>query len=463
MYRIKLTSGDEANYGSIDELAQAVKAGTVTDTAAIYHARAEKWLPIASHPHYKMAKERASPRTAGGAPSASRPAVTGSRPAGGPATNGGSGQRPALGASGQRPAVGVSAQRTAVPTAPRASGTHATSPGSAPQSGSRVSTAERPVRAPIAERRTAPQAAVPEPRPVLPKPDPVAPSESPASNALGLVQADGAIEQEKVGQAPLKGVEIEQTPTIAEPEVVAQQASVTIEQEPAPLKLVSHDAPPSADRIELIHPDRSVSQGAPMTLESIGALGGVMEDASDAPMGIPAPIHDFASVEPAELHAVGARSRAPLFIGLGLAAAAAIGALAFLRTPSTPAPAVTETRTAPTPVTAPAAAPTAVGAAAGDSTVDRVAQAGAQSQGTSSRRRRDTQPDPEGEDGLEPPPRVVLPAAPSVSALTDAASLPTVEAEAPDLVNRKKALEQTVREIDSSMRRESGKSGGSTR
>ena len=456
MYRIKLTSGDEANYGSIDELAQAVKAGTVTDTAAIYHARAEKWLPIASHPHYKMAKERVSPR-----------------PAAGPATNGASGQRqgvtasgqrPALGASGQRPALGTTGQRASAPASPQATANGATQPGT-----SRVSAAERPVRAPVVQRRTAPQAAVPQPKPVPTKPVPTKPvpvvsSEPPASNALGLVLADGAIEQEKVGQSPLAEVEIEQTPTIEAPEVVAQApASVTIEQEPAPLKLVSNDAPPAADRIELIHPDRSVSPDAPMTVESIGALGGVMEDASDGAMEIPVPIRDFAPVEPAELHAVGARSRAPLFIGLGLAAAAAIGALVFLRKPSTPAPAVTETRTAPTPVTAPAAPPAAVGAATGDSTVDRVTQGGERSQGASSRRRRDTEPDPEGADGLEPPPREVLPAAPSVRALTDAAALPTVEAEAPDLVNRKKALEQTVREIDSSMRRESGKSGGSTR
>jgi hypothetical protein len=68
-----------------------------------------------------------------------------------------------------------------------------------------------------------------------------------------------------------------------------------------------------------------------------------------------------------------------------------------------------------------------------------------------------------GADGLEPPPRVVLPAAPSVRGISDAAALPTVDAEAPDLVDKKKALERTVREIDSSMRRESGESGDLTR
>ena len=58
MYRIRLVSGDEAQYGSIDELGAAVAAGIVTDKAEIYHARAEKWLPIASHPHFKLAKDK---------------------------------------------------------------------------------------------------------------------------------------------------------------------------------------------------------------------------------------------------------------------------------------------------------------------------------------------------------------------------------------------------------------------
>ena len=58
MYRIRRESGEEVTLGSIDEFGAAVAAGIVTAKAEIFHARAEKWLPIASHPHFKMAHDR---------------------------------------------------------------------------------------------------------------------------------------------------------------------------------------------------------------------------------------------------------------------------------------------------------------------------------------------------------------------------------------------------------------------
>ena len=58
MYRIRRESGEEVSLGSIDEFGAAVAAGIVTAKAEIFHARAEKWLPIASHPHFKMASDR---------------------------------------------------------------------------------------------------------------------------------------------------------------------------------------------------------------------------------------------------------------------------------------------------------------------------------------------------------------------------------------------------------------------
>ena len=56
-------------------------------------------------------------------------------------------------------------------------------------------------------------------------------------------------------------------------------------------------------------------------------------------------------------------------------------------------------------------------------------------------------------DGLEPPPEV-LPAAPSLGKIGDAAALPTIDAGVArnDAMDRMKALEKTRREIDSSMR-----------
>jgi hypothetical protein len=58
-------------------------------------------------------------------------------------------------------------------------------------------------------------------------------------------------------------------------------------------------------------------------------------------------------------------------------------------------------------------------------------------------------------DGLEPPPEELLPAAPSLGNVGDAASLPTIEAGAvsSSTGDQAKALEKTRREIDSSMRR----------
>ena len=64
MYRIRRESGEEVNFGSIDELGAAVASGVVTAKAEIFHARAEKWLPIASHPHFKMAHDRINSATA---------------------------------------------------------------------------------------------------------------------------------------------------------------------------------------------------------------------------------------------------------------------------------------------------------------------------------------------------------------------------------------------------------------
>lgn len=57
MYRIRLSSGQEQTYRSIQELTAGVQRGEVTAEAEIYHQRSERWLPIESHPHYKMAAE----------------------------------------------------------------------------------------------------------------------------------------------------------------------------------------------------------------------------------------------------------------------------------------------------------------------------------------------------------------------------------------------------------------------
>lgn len=62
MYRIELRAGEEASYKTFEEFAQAVKAGTISSRARIWHAASSKWLPIDFHPHYKRAVS--APKTA---------------------------------------------------------------------------------------------------------------------------------------------------------------------------------------------------------------------------------------------------------------------------------------------------------------------------------------------------------------------------------------------------------------
>lgn len=57
MYRIRLVSGKEQVYPSIQELTAGVQRGEVTADAQIYHQRSDRWLSIESHPHYRMAVE----------------------------------------------------------------------------------------------------------------------------------------------------------------------------------------------------------------------------------------------------------------------------------------------------------------------------------------------------------------------------------------------------------------------
>ena len=57
MYRIRLATGREQVYPSIQELTAGVQRGEVTAEAEIYHQRTERWLSIESHPHFRMALE----------------------------------------------------------------------------------------------------------------------------------------------------------------------------------------------------------------------------------------------------------------------------------------------------------------------------------------------------------------------------------------------------------------------
>ena len=52
MYLIRLASGREATFPTIQELARAIQRGDVDRDALIFHRRTGEWLPIERHPHF---------------------------------------------------------------------------------------------------------------------------------------------------------------------------------------------------------------------------------------------------------------------------------------------------------------------------------------------------------------------------------------------------------------------------
>jgi hypothetical protein len=454
MYRIRRETGEEVNFGSIDELGAAVASGVVTAKAEIFHARAEKWLPIASHPHFKMAHDRINSATA---PKASSP-------------------RPALSASGQRPAITVpqASAPTAAPSttasrvqapqlrvmradAPAASAPATTETAAAQKPAPRWNSAQRPAARAVAQK-------------------PPAPSAPPAGD-LRLVRAD--IRLNGAATAPeLPEVEFELLPEIEEPAViqpvatpavvveqtlaepvVAEPAAIeavpvepvayeppVVERSPASVELVSHEQQPSSRRgeVEIINPDRSMP---------------VVNDREVPALEIPAPIQDFTPADAAATPAA-RTSKAPLFIGLGLVAAVAAGIGFFVFKPSSAAPstpnstvsaakpapvsaAPVTSQPAPAPVVAPAP-PTGASTGLGGDVQPRKPKAKASDDAKAT-----------VGDGLEPPPEDVMPAAPTIGKLGDDAALPTVDAGGASLkmVDRANALERQRRLIDSSMKR----------
>lgn len=57
MYLIRLASGQEATFTSLEELTQAIQRGEVGRDALIFHRRTGQWLPIEQHPHFFAAED----------------------------------------------------------------------------------------------------------------------------------------------------------------------------------------------------------------------------------------------------------------------------------------------------------------------------------------------------------------------------------------------------------------------
>lgn len=54
MYRIRLPAGEERTFATIQELADAVRRGTVERESQIFHRRTGRWLPLESHPYFEF-------------------------------------------------------------------------------------------------------------------------------------------------------------------------------------------------------------------------------------------------------------------------------------------------------------------------------------------------------------------------------------------------------------------------
>ncbi|HTS88013.1 MAG TPA: hypothetical protein VMG41_05930 [Gemmatimonadales bacterium] len=83
MYRIRTAGGGEAVYNSLEEFTAAVRRGEVPPEAEIFHSRANRWLDVKSHPHYRNAANFSGPLTPGvfGPPATESPRVVASAPA----------------------------------------------------------------------------------------------------------------------------------------------------------------------------------------------------------------------------------------------------------------------------------------------------------------------------------------------------------------------------------------------
>jgi hypothetical protein len=122
MYRIRSSSGEEAVFKTLEEFNAAVRSGIITAEDEIFHSRANKWLDVKSHPHYRSALGWDDNGTGSGP----RPTPAGTaKPTFSPfgvQVAPPSLSKPARHHSGQRPAIGVSAPRPAITDNPNPSG-----------------------------------------------------------------------------------------------------------------------------------------------------------------------------------------------------------------------------------------------------------------------------------------------------------------------------------------------------
>jgi len=75
MYRIRSASGTELVFNSLEEFTVAVRRGEVLPEDEIFHTRANRWLDVKSHPHYRTAISAPGHEHRPGTPVAAAPAA----------------------------------------------------------------------------------------------------------------------------------------------------------------------------------------------------------------------------------------------------------------------------------------------------------------------------------------------------------------------------------------------------
>ena len=60
MFRIRLVSGEDTVFRSVEELALGIQSGVVSSDAQIFHSVSQTWLPITTYPEYTQARQRAA-------------------------------------------------------------------------------------------------------------------------------------------------------------------------------------------------------------------------------------------------------------------------------------------------------------------------------------------------------------------------------------------------------------------
>lgn len=169
MYRIRLASGDETTFQSMDEFAAALHGGAVTAEALIYHQRADRWLSVTNHPHYQIALTRAQSHGTRNGEGSKRQVISAVRPAG---------EVPATRISPSTEAPSSPARKLTIPAARKPDSAQSSAPAAQPAS------ARQPVNTPGSRTTVLPL------RTPVKAPDPVVPD---LGDGMDLVEVDEVV------------------------------------------------------------------------------------------------------------------------------------------------------------------------------------------------------------------------------------------------------------------------------